>query len=92
MDLISQSITHFLVKEYLFALTSAVGDSIQLNLAMINKTSASCTRVKLMVDQHRTFPNSVLMDIEYEIVGVTQTEIIQIKYDHVPKYFNDCKC
>lgn len=40
----------YFVKESLFSLAPAVGKSIHLDIATVNKTRPSCTRVKVQVD------------------------------------------
>ncbi|KAG5586703.1 hypothetical protein H5410_047137 [Solanum commersonii] len=64
---------------------------VQLDLANINKTRPSCAKVKVLVDLKGEFPKVVLMDIENEVNGEIRTKVIQINYDYVPQYCEECK-
>ncbi|KAK4732871.1 hypothetical protein R3W88_025859 [Solanum pinnatisectum] len=81
----------FFVKECLFSLASIVGKPIQLDQATINKTRPSCARVKVLVDLKETFPKSMHINIEDEDTGEIRTNVVDIRYDYVPKYCGECK-
>ncbi|KAG5568397.1 hypothetical protein H5410_064587 [Solanum commersonii] len=72
-------------------IASGVGKPVQLDLATINKTRPSCARVKVLVDLKREFPKFFSMDIINEATGELRTEAIQIRYDYVPKYCEECR-
>ncbi|KAG5605647.1 hypothetical protein H5410_027139 [Solanum commersonii] len=68
-----------------FSLVLVVGKPVQLDLVTINKTKPSYARVKVLVDTKEEFPKFFHMDIVNEATGKMRTEIIQIRYDYVPK-------
>jgi len=63
---------------------------VHLDLATINKTRSSRARVNVLVNLKRDFPKSVRVDIINKAIGDTRTEVIQIRYDYVPKYCEEC--
>lgn len=80
----------FFVTECLFSLASAVGKLVQLDLVNINKTRPSCARVKVL-DLKGNLPKFAMMDIVNETNGDVRSERIQIRYEYVPKYYQECK-
>lgn len=81
----------FFAKECLFSLASAVGKPLHLDMATINKTRPSCTRLKVLVDFLAELPKKVRMDIKNDVTGETRTEWVKINYDFLPKYCKECK-
>nr|XP_033512783.1 uncharacterized protein LOC117277460 [Nicotiana tomentosiformis] len=81
----------FFVKEVLFSIASAVGKTMHLDMATINKTRLSCARVKVLVDLLGELPKKVHMDIEDEVTGVVRTEWVRIQYNLLPKYCKACR-
>ncbi|WMV53891.1 hypothetical protein MTR67_047276 [Solanum verrucosum] len=69
--LFSNLLPTFFEKESFFSLASAVGISLQLDQATINKTRPSCARVKVLVDLRADLPKFFYMDIENERTGET---------------------
>lgn len=76
----------FYVKEVIFSLASAVGKSLQLDMATMNKTRPSCARVKVQIDLLAELPKFVNMEIENEEEGTSRCEKVNIQYDFLPKY------
>ncbi|WMV57128.1 hypothetical protein MTR67_050513 [Solanum verrucosum] len=81
----------FFEKESLFSLASAVGISLQVDQATINKTRPSCARVKVLVDLRADLPKKIYMDIENEKTGETRSQAVHIRYDYILKYCEKCK-
>lgn len=81
----------FFVKESLFSLASAVGKSIQLDMATVNRTRPSCAKVKVQVDLLAEFPKFVEMEIVNSNTKESTVEKVKIQYDFMPKYCQKCK-
>ncbi|KAK6803409.1 hypothetical protein RDI58_001193 [Solanum bulbocastanum] len=81
----------FFVKEVLFSLASVVGKSLQLDLAMINKTRPSCARVKVQVDLLADKPEVVQLQLEDENTLENRVVTVRIQYDFLPIYCMKCK-
>lgn len=74
-----------------FFLAYGIEKPLQLDLATINRTRPSCARVKVLIDLKGVLPRSVIMDIKNESTGELRSKIIDIRYDYVPKYCEECK-
>lgn len=81
----------YFVKECLFSLASAVGKSLHLDMATINKTRPRCARVKVLVDLLAELPKTIRMDIDNESTGEVRIEWVKIQYDYLPKYCKECR-
>lgn len=79
------------MQKNIFSLASTVGKPLQLDLATINKTRPSYTRVKPLVDLKGDLPKPVVMDIENESSGEVSSEEITIRYDYILKYYEEYK-
>ncbi|KAG5586312.1 hypothetical protein H5410_046746 [Solanum commersonii] len=66
------------VKESIFLLASAVGNPLQLDMAMIKKTIPSCARVKVQVDLLANLPKVVEMEVVNVETRTSRVEKIRI--------------
>ncbi|KAG5586058.1 hypothetical protein H5410_046492 [Solanum commersonii] len=66
----------FFVKEFIL-----VRKPLHLDLVTINKTRPSCATVKELVD----------LEVVNEASNTTRVEKVQVQYDMLPKYCNECK-
>ncbi|XP_060177838.1 uncharacterized protein LOC132607775 [Lycium barbarum] len=80
----------FFVRESLFSLASAVGKTLHLDLATVNKTRPNCARVKVQVDLLSDFPKFVMMEIEDDVTKETRNVKVKIHYDYLPMYCTEC--
>lgn len=78
------------MKEYLFALASAIGKPIHLDMATVNKTRPSYARVKGQVDIMVDLSKYVKIEIENSTTKEARVEKVKIQYDFLPKYCKRC--
>lgn len=81
----------FFMKESLFSLVSVVGKPLHIDLATQNKTRPICARVKVKVNLLADLPKKIQIHVVNEAIGEVWSKWIKIQYDHMPKYFKECK-
>ncbi|KAG5600016.1 hypothetical protein H5410_031386 [Solanum commersonii] len=81
----------FFVKESIFSMASVVGKPLQLDMAIINKTRPSCTRVKVQVDLMADLPKFIELEVVNEVTKTSRVEKVHIRYDLLPKYCKHCR-
>lgn len=79
---------NFFAKEAVFSLAAAVSKTLQVDLATQNKIRLSCTRVIVKVDLLGDFPKRINIEMRKK-TGEVVEKWINIKYDHVPKYYTE---
>uniref|UniRef100_M1DKD4 Uncharacterized protein n=1 Tax=Solanum tuberosum TaxID=4113 RepID=M1DKD4_SOLTU len=82
---------NFFVKEAIFSLASAVGKSLQVDMATKNQSRPSCAGVKVEVNLLSDFPKRIKIGVRKHSTGDVVEKWIRIKYDYVPKYCTTCK-
>lgn len=81
----------YFVKESLFSLASAIRNHIHPDMATINKTRASSSRVKFQVDMLAEFPKVIELEVINEETKISRVQRIKIQEYMIPKYCKQCK-
>lgn len=81
----------FFVKKSLFSLASAKGNSIRLDMYMINRTHPSCAKVKSQVDFATKIHDCVKFELLNSKTNETRVQKVKIQYNILQKYCHTCK-
>ncbi|XP_059310982.1 uncharacterized protein LOC132062424 [Lycium ferocissimum] len=83
--------SNFFVKESLVTMDKAVEKPLHVDIAMKNKSTPSCAKVKVVVDLLKDFPKRINIGMKWSGTGDSIANWIDIKYDYMPKYCKSCR-